>query len=221
MLHTRLDKPPDRDDFPCRLCGEPMKVSYIWVGGDHPRAHWVLNHTVHARCLKNWDAQRPVGKIVSQQVPEGFRDFDGKRIDERAMAAAAEFTCDSAKHVLAILGLPHRGKSRLMWATIQGFFDALKRTTGRSSWVSYFSFVELIAELDRVAIARIKNEGYVFVDDVGSVDSFGREKASLQAAIRARVQRNAWTFLTIDSAGFDPDLVTELRDRSTLIILDQ
>jgi hypothetical protein len=81
--------------------------------------------------------------------------------------------------------------------------------------------LDLIAELDRNAIARIKNDAFVFVDDVGAVDCFGREKGMIQAAIRARVEHNVWTFLTIDASAFDPDLITQLRERQILITLDQ
>jgi hypothetical protein len=221
MVITELDRPPDRDDFPCLICGQPMHVSYIWVGGDHPRAHWMQNASVHPKCLERYNAQPMGARIVKQEVPEHFRDFDSTRCNPRALDLAADFGPRSKKHILAVLGLPHRGKSRLLWASVKGFFDELKSTSGRSFWVSYFSFLELIAELDREAIARLKNETFVFVDDIGAVDCYGRERGMIQAAIRSRVQRNAWTFLTIDSVEFDPDLITQLRERAILITLDQ
>lgn len=221
MIWTQLDKPEDRHDFRCLLCNKPMTVSYVWFGGDHPRAHWAQDRSVHVKCAEQRSSRPYGGKVVKDEVPERFREFDGNRCDQRTKDIATQFTPQSDKHILAVSGPPHRGKSRLVWVTIKGFFDQLRESSGKSAWVSYFTFVELIAEINRDAIARIKNDPFVFVDDLGCVDSFGRERGMLQAAIRARVQRNAWTFLTFDSATFDPDLLTQLKDRSTLIVLDQ
>ena len=52
-------------------------------------------------------------------------------------------------------------------------------------------------------LAAIKSSRFCFIDDIGCVDSFGRERAQLQQVIRNRVQKGQWTFLTIDNMDFD------------------
>ena len=62
---------------------------------------------------------------------------------------------------------------------------------------------------------------YVFIDDIGSVECYGRERANLQNLIRARIQKGQWTFLTIDSMNFDPDLKHVLTGRAVDIWIDK
>ena len=198
----------------CMLCGGLMAANYLWWEGS-----WHRSHTVHESCLNRWNKKESKpGK--KRYVPEKFTNFDGTRLDPDAVALAAEFSPDSEHHTLAIVGLPGRGKSRLVWASVKGFFDQLE-LEGTRTWVEYYSFADVIAEYDKGKIAQIKNARYVFVDNIGCVDSFGRERAALQAALRARVERNAWTWLSIDAVSFDPDLVKQLQDKSTLILLEQ
>ncbi len=117
--------------------------------------------------------------------------------------------------------IPPRYQSRLMWAIIQTFFDELEVDTGLRRWVDYYLFTDLITEQDKSVLAKVKMGRYVFIDDIGCTDSYGRERAQLQDVIRTRVQKEQWTFLTIDSPDFDPGLKDFFRDRALDIWIDQ
>lgn len=201
------------DPIYCMLCGGELRgVGYFWW-----QRGWHRSQTVHQACLER--REKPRG-AKAQWIPDKFAHFDGSRIDPEAVTQAAEFSPEYSRHILAVVGLPGRGKSRLVWATVKGFVDQLE-LAGKTARVDYFSFCELVSEYDKQKIAELKNCRYAFVDNIGSVDSFGRERASLQAAIRARLERNAWTFLSIDSLSFDPDLERQLQERALLILFDQ
>jgi hypothetical protein len=221
MIQTELDQPPDIPMWRCKVCGDIMH---------DVRHYWVLNRwlhaTIHERCVevynKNLDLARKNKVQVEREMPERFREFDPQKADQGALSALQAFWPDSKVKTLALVGVRARGKSRMMWAVIGQFFDILEHETGAKRWVEYFLFSDLISELDRGTLNRFKIAKHAFLDDVGSVESFGRERAALQQVVRARVQKGEnWTFLTIDSLKFDDGLEDLLRGRSVTVYLDK
>jgi DNA replication protein DnaC len=221
VVHTELDKPPDKE-FRCRICGEPMVVTHHWI---EVLDRW-MHASVHVACQGIYDRQRAAETHKSQKseraIPERFLTFDAHKANPEALAIAQSFMPDSKLKTLAIIGPSGRGKSRLMWATIGQFFDILEMELGAKRWVEYFLFSDLVSELDRTELNRLKIAKYAFLDDVGVVESYGKERASLQQVIRARIQKDQnWTFMTIDSLLFDNGLKDFMRGRAVTIYLDQ
>lgn len=202
------DQPPDIPDWKCRICGHPMRVRHYNILG-----RW-LHPTVHDRCSDQWSRDKAALDRggTSHEIPERFARFDGTRADAEATRLCGAFSPQSKVKTLAIIGTPHRGKSRLLWATVQSFFDELGH-----GWPEAFVFETLMAEFDKPILQRIATARYVLIDDVGSCESYGRERAALQAALRSRIKASKWTFLTIDSMSFDPDLEHVFEDRALVV----
>ncbi len=215
MVRTPLDGKPEPITVPCMLCGEPFIAKYHWFG-----TRWIRS-SAHEKCTEAYDRQKAVNKPVERPIPPRYRDFNATKANQDALVAAKGFSHKSEFKTLAIGGMPARGKSRLMWAIIQGFFDQLEADTGLRRWVDYYLFTDLITEQDKSVLAKVKMGRYVFVDDIGCTDSYGRERAALQDVIRTRIQKEQWTFLTIDSPDFDPGLKDFFRDRAIDIWIDQ
>ena len=219
-FECELEKPADKE-IACMLCRQPMWVTHYWIG--------VVNHwwhaTVHERCLDAYDALRrksQLSVVKGREVPERFLDFNHALADQEALAIAKSFTPDSKLRTLALIGVPRRGKSRIMWAVVTQFFDLLELKTGADCWIQYFIFPDLVSELDRVMLNRLKTAKYAFVDDIGSVESYGRERAALQQVIRTRIQKgDLWSFLVIDSLTFDPGLQDLLKGRAVIFYFDK
>lgn len=208
MLETEFDKPLDKEIL-CMLCHQPLTVTHHWIAG---LDHW-MHPTCHNRCVQNWEAQNRATKADVHEVPERFRDFELSRLPDREAArAAANFGPNNAYHTCAIIGPPGTGKSRLMWKTIQAFFE-----DHGAGWPEYAIFPDIMSDFDRAIITKLKSARYVFIDDIGSTESYGRERALLQDVIRARVQKGHWTFLTIDNLDFDKGFDDLFRDRATVI----
>jgi DNA replication protein DnaC len=221
MITTPLDQPPD-EVVECRLCGQPLKVRYHWI---EVIDTW-LRPSCHDACCERYEAnQRSGAKPLDngdREVPEHFRGFDPNKADQDALESCSLFTPDSRLRTLALIGVPRRGKSRLMWAIIEQFFTLLERNRGVRRWVDYFLFTDLISEMDRNQLAKLKMSKHAFLDDVGSVESFGKERAGLQQVLRARIQKgDNWTFLTVDSLSFDPGLVDLMHGRATIVYIDK
>jgi DNA replication protein DnaC len=219
MIHIPFEKPEDIR-WLCKICGEEMIASYHWVF-----SRW-MHPTVHDRCVatynKNAAASQSKLTVLERDIPERFLEFDHTKANTEAMQAASEFLPNAKLKSLVIVGVRARGKSRIMWASITGFFDTLRRETGAQRWPEYFLFPDLISELDRAALNRFKLAKYAFLDDVGSVESYGRERAALQQVIRSRIQKNeSWTWLTVDNMNFDPGLEDLCRDRALVVWVDK
>lgn len=213
MIHTPLEKPADIK-WRCKICGEEMIVQYHWLID-----RW-MHATVHERCA---DRIRPAKlRGPDREIPERFLEFDPKLANQDALATAQGFMPDSKRKTLVIVGVPKRGKSRLMWSIVGQFFDVLREQTGAKRWPEYFLFADLVSELDRTQLNRFKIAKHAFLDDVGCVESYGKERASLQQVIRARIQKaENWTFMTVDSLKFDDGLEDFMRGRAVVIYLDR
>lgn len=214
IFHSELDPPEPITGYNCRLCGAPLKlVQWHWVYD-----RW-LHDTVHVRCAEEWEKRKATEgvKAMEREIPERFRHFDAKKANQEALWRAQEFSPESDKKTLAIVGVPGRGKSRLMWAIVEQFFAEL----GGSRWVEYFLFEDLITEFDRNALTKLKGAKHAFIDNVGGVESYGRERAQLQSVIRTRINKGMWTFLTIDNIDFDSGLKALCRDRALFVVIDQ
>lgn len=214
ITHIPGDKPEDIT-VPCKLCGKPLKASFYWMLN-----RWI-RPTIHVYCAGELDRKHALAQaqVVERPIPERFSVFEPDLFHHKeAHATASEFGPENELHVLAIIGPSGRGKSRLAWATIRGFFDQLEASEGAKRWIEAYLFVDLVTEYDKNVIAQIKGAKYVFIDDVGSVQSYGRERSQLQAAIRTRVQTNRWTFLSIDDFDFDPGL-EDLLERAIKIYI--
>ena len=204
MVRTPLDYfdgeiSPTPLQIDCALCAKPMVARYHYLFGQ-----W-LHSTVHDKCADEYDrkiAQRS-SKSADQEMPPRFAHFEARLAIAEAVEAVEGFSPDSELKTLAIIGVPARAKSRLMWCVIQGFFAELERKSGLRRWVDYYLFPDLVTEYDKNVFTKIKLGKYVFIDDIGCTESYGRERASVQDVIRARVQKNMWTFLTIDDPEFD------------------
>jgi DNA replication protein DnaC len=219
MIRIPFEQPADKK-WKCKVCGELMTVRYHWVFD-----RW-LHPTIHERCVEAHDRSRAAAQsslhVLERAMPARFAVFDPQKTNADALRAAQDFTPDSKVKTLAIIGVPHRGKSRLMWAVVTQFFDILREQTGAKRWPEYYLFADIISELDRTMLNRFKLAKYAFLDDVGSVESYGRERAALQQVIRARVQKgDNWTFMTIDSLKFDDGLEDLLRGRALTIWIDK
>jgi hypothetical protein len=218
---TPLDQPPD-EVVECRLCGRPLTVRYHWI---EVIDKW-MRPSCHDECCERYDADRCAGAKTldngDREIPEHFREFDVNKADQDALEACSMFTPDSRLKTLALIGVPRRGKSRLMWITIKWFFDLLERNRGMRRWVDYFLFSDLVSGLDRNLLAKLKMSKFAFVDNLGEVESYGKERASLQQILRTRVQKgDNWTFLTIDSISFDPGLIDVMNNRAEVIYIDK
>jgi hypothetical protein len=213
MLETEFDKPPDKI-INCMLCELPLKVTHHWMPVIN---HW-MHPTCHDHCVEDWERKTSCGKLAPWQrdIPERFRSFDlGKVPPERRplVAEVSDFGPDNQYKTLAIIGPPGTAKSRMMWNALKGFFDVL----ANNRWVDYYLFTDLMTEFDRNQISKLKMSKYAFVDDIGATESYGRERAQLQDAIRTRVQKSQWTFLTIDDPSFDPGFDDLFRERAVVI----
>jgi hypothetical protein len=204
MVRTPLDNfdgelSPTPLHIDCALCGKPLVARYHYLFG-----RW-LHSTVHNKCVEEYDrkiAQRS-SKSADQEMPPRFAHFEARLAIAEAVEAVEGFSPDSELKTLAIIGVPARAKSRLMWCVIQGFFAELERKTGLRRWVDYYIFPDLVTEYDKNVLTKVKLGKYVFIDDVGCTESYGRERAAVQDVIRTRVQKGMWTFLTIDDPEFD------------------
>jgi hypothetical protein len=221
MVRTPLDNfdgeiSPTPLHIDCALCGKPLVAHYHYLFG-----RW-LHSTVHDKCVDAYDRKiaHRSNKSVDQEVPPRFARFEARLAIAEAVEAVEGFSPASELKTLAIIGVPARAKSRLMWCVIQGFFAELERKTGLRRWVDYYIFPDLVTEQDRSVLTRIKLGKYVFIDDIGCTESYGRERAGVQDVIRARVQKNMWTFLTIDDPDFDRfrDI---FRDRAIEVWIDR
>jgi DNA replication protein DnaC len=213
MLETEFDKPPDKE-IKCMLCEQPLTVTHHWI----PVLNKWMHATYHDACVEQWERKNRSGKAAPWQrdIPERFRHFDITRVpveDQKAAAEASDFGPDGQYKTLVLTGPPGSAKSRIMWNAIKGFFDVL----GNNRWVDYYLFTDLMTEFDRNQISKLKMSKYAFVDDIGATESYGRERAQLQDAIRARVQKSQWTFLTIDDPSFDPGFEDLFRERAVVI----
>lgn len=209
MVKTPLEFDDKPDDYhgTCELCGKPLYITHHRLFD-----RWHATRA-HERCIdERFSTTKPKKPRV---VPARFGEFDPTKADKRAMGLCAGFSPESKVRTLAILGVPALGKSRLLWATAIQFFDDL----GGTAWVDAFGFEKLVAELDRAALAKITNARYVLVDDIGCIESYGRERAALQAALRARIKGGKWTFLTVDNMDFDPGLEDVLKHHALVVAL--
>jgi DNA replication protein DnaC len=210
MIETALDKPPDRE-VNCPLCGQPFTVRYHWIEIINK---W-LAPSCHDRCCRAWEEQqRAINKAIAlHQVPQRFSDFELSQLpDQRAARLASGFAPDCDFHTLAIIGVPGMGKSRLMWHTIERFFH-----DRGSGWPEYAIFPDIMTDFDRALLTKLKHAKFAFIDDIGSTESHGRERALLQDVIRTRVQKGQWTFLSIDNLEFDPGFEDLFRDRAVVV----
>jgi hypothetical protein len=201
------DKPPDIS-WNCSICGGKMQVTHYEILGK-----W-LHPTVHERCSQQFYRNKNAAQSPKLEIPERFAHFDGKQVDTEALRLCGTFSPESKVKTLAIAGMPHKGKSRLLWITVKGFFDELGH-----GWVDAYLFEELMSDYDKGTMTRIATSRYVLVDDIGAVESYGRERAALQAALRSRIKNGLWTFISIDSMTFDPELENVLKDRAVLVVL--
>jgi hypothetical protein len=213
MVHTELDQ-PDEVVVPCKLCGEPLRARFHLVLGRR------LRPTIHDHCVPLYEKRlegAPVG--TERDIPPRFQNFDPHLFtDKEALAIAQTFSPQSDQHILAILGPPAKGKSRLAWAVAIQFFDELCETTGSRRWIDcYVGFESAIAEFDKFLINRMATARFVFADDFGSVDSYGSVRGQLQAAIRSRIKNNRWMILTIDDLSFDLEIPNILKDRALVV----
>jgi hypothetical protein len=212
-IQTELDKPADITDWKCKWCGQSMTVTHHWV-----LSLW-LHPTVHDTCADAYMAKQTERAGPKPLIPERFRDWQVERFQHKqAFADAVSFDPDSAFKTLVIVGEPGNGKTRLMWTVINQFFDVMRQRTGEQRWVDHYLFTDIVSELDKTLLAKMKMTKYLYVSDVGSVDSYGRERAGLQQVLRSRIQHGQWTFLCIDSLQtFDPGLEDFFKGRATVI----
>ena len=185
--------------------------------------HWMVNRwirtTVHESCAGEFKSGVPQ-KEEENFVPERFQIFNpGQFSDKRVLQEAVQFLPESQLKTLVLIGDCGLGKSRLMWTVVQQFFDTLRLDNGYQSWVNYEVFADLMTEFDRAKIIGLKQSKYLFIDDIGAVDSHGAQRAQLQQVIRARIQTGMWTFLTIDNEDFDPGLRDLLKGRGKVIFI--
>ena len=207
-IRTTLDQPEDKQ-IRCMICHGPMKVTHHYID---VLDKW-MHATVHEKCLENLDAKIQAKKQPEHEVPERFRDFCLEQLpDQQAARAASNFDPDSSYHTLAIIGPRGNGKSRLMWQVVQAFFEYLG-----GGWPEYATFSDIMTDFNKTMAARLKGSRYVFIDDIGCTESFGRDRSQLQNVIRARVQKGYWTFLTIDDPSFDPGFEDLFRRRAVVI----
>lgn len=210
IIHSELDHPEDIT-VQCKLCGGEMRVTHYWIYD-----RW-LHATVHERCINQWDKVHSKQKETERVIPARFEDtFDPQRANADAMRQAQSFSPDSELRTLALIGVPARGKSRIMWEVIKQFFD--ERGSG---WVDYFLFEDLVSEFDRTQLNKLKISKHAFIDNIGAVESYGRERAGLQSVLRTRISKQHWTFMTIDNLNFDPGFETLLRDRAVMVVIDE
>jgi DNA replication protein DnaC len=192
-----------------------MLAPHVWLPS---RQRWVLATTVHTECLER-SYEQPA-KAVIQKVPERFQGFEAcKFSDPEALEVAERFNLTTGYRAIAIIGNPGKGKSRLMWHVVEGFFEDLKKL-GSQRWVDYWVFPDLVTDFDKYLLKKVKESTYAFIDDVGSTQAFGRERAQLQDVIRARIQNKRWTFLTIDNPEFDPNFKDLFRERAVEIYVE-
>jgi hypothetical protein len=218
MVRTEFET-PEPLHTKCLICDQPLVSYYHWI----PVLNYWMRSSCHAQCVETWkrDNRGKDTQPFERPVPERFAHFDPRQANAEALKAVQGFWHASALKTLVIAGVPARGKSRLMWATIASYFDELEQETGAKRWVDYYLFTDLITEWDRTLLSKVKMGKYVFIDDVGSTDCYGRERAQLQDVIRTRVQKGQWTFLTIDSMDFDPGLPDFFKERAVTVYLDQ
>jgi hypothetical protein len=208
VIIVDLDEKPADIHWKCLICGKPFLATHYQI-----LDKWV-HPTVHDRCAEQYYKNKDTARAPGVQIPERFASFDGSKLSDEARSLCAAFTPTSEVKTLAIVGPPHKGKSRLLWNVVKGFFIELGH-----GWVEPYLFENLMAEYDKAALQKIATSRYVLVDDVGAVESYGRERAGLQAAIRARIKNGLWTFLTIDSMSFDPELENVFKGRALVVTM--
>jgi chromosomal replication initiation ATPase DnaA len=208
---------PEPVQTKCAICYQPLRANFYWMVN-----RWIRT-TVHDKCAEAFDASRSGtirGEENATNVPERFTVFNhGQFWDKHALFEVKDFLPDSRLKTLALIGDSGLGKSRLMWAVIQQFFDQLRLENGYQSKIQYFIFADVLSEFDRNKLLAIKGAKYAFIDDIGAVDSHGQPRAQLQQVIRARIQTGMWTFLTVDNEDFDPGMRDVFRGRAKVIFI--
>ena len=199
----------------CLWCHQPLKARFWMLQGKR------LRPTVHDRCAQAYEKMlHDPRKTVEgdAQIPERFRHWDPAKFpDKHAFSVAQSFDPKSQFKVLAILGDPGKGKSRLMWQIIRQFFEIWSEERHQSRWVEYFLFSDLASEYDQSKIMKVKMAQFAFLDDLTELPA-GRTRAQIQEVVRYRVQTQKWTFLTIDKDAFDEDLLTNVfRERAITV----
>jgi hypothetical protein len=197
----------------CMICGLAMTAYWHFVSP----GHW-MRSSVHDRCAARYDGEAiGLEKAPKREIPPRFEEFEPTKANQDALDAAIAFLDQDRYKCLMIGGAPARGKSRMMWKVVQSFFGSMEATTGYQAWVDYYLYTDLVSEIDKTLLSKAKATRYVFIDDIGSTQSFGRERAALQDVIRTRVAKGQWTFLTIDSLDFDPGLEEFLEGRAVKV----
>lgn len=210
-LDTPLDNPGPKE-IRCKGCNEVMTVEPFWTG-----RRW-LYHNCHTECLEKTYQVRVVSK---KGFPERFLEFhEAQFTDPDALRVAHAFGLNSGFKTLAIIGDPASGKSRLMWHVIGRFFTEMEQRTKQVRWVDYWLYSDLMSDPDREELKKVKSCQFAFIDDIGATEGFGRARANLQDVIRTRVQKNQWTFLTIDDPRFDPGFKDLFRERAVEIYVE-
>jgi DNA replication protein DnaC len=218
LTHTDPNnKPPDIPDWICKYCKKPMRVTWHWMELEGVTRRGWVHPTVHDACADRWTREKDLEQAVQikQEIPERYRNFDVMKFtgSNTALDLAASFYPDSIMRTVAIIGGTGRGKSRLMWNLIKGFFDEIMLETAVNSWVDYYEFSDLMTEYDRKLLSEIKDKKYVFIDNIGTTEAGGQQRVILQDVIRARIHAGKWTFLTIDNMDFDRGFPDLFRDR--------
>jgi len=196
----------------CLLCHQPIRARYWMVMGKR------MHGTVHEGCCDRYERELHGQKTEQVAIPERFKEWDTEKFpDKQAFAAAQAFDPDSKYKTLALLGDPGKGKSRLMWQIVRQFFEVWAEQRRQSRWVEYFLFSDLATEYDQSRITKVKMSQFVFLDDLTELPP-SRTKALIQEVVRYRVQTQKWTFLTIDKAEFDPDLIHHVCHERAVVV---
>lgn len=210
-IETEFDNPGPKE-LRCKGCNQPMVSVPFWTG-----RIWIYP-TCHQEC---YEKDYSVKVVSRKQVPERFKVFEEVKFkDPDALRVAHAFGLDSGFKTLAIIGVRASGKSRLMWHVLGRFFEEVQRRTTKDRWVEYWIYPDLMTEWDRDELKKVKTCQFCFIDDIGVTEAYGKERSQLQDVIRARVQKDQWTFLTIDDPSFDPGFKDLFRQRAVEIYVE-
>ena len=160
---------------------------------------WTGRIWIYPSCHQGCEDRYYDVKVVAKKsVPDRFKVFEESKFsDADALRVAYAFGPKSGFRTLAFIGEPGHGKSR---------------------WVEYWVFPDLVTE-DRHEITKVKNCQFCFIDDIAG-EAKGIQRSNVQDAIRARVQKNQWTFLTIDDPSFDPGFKDLFRQRAVEVYVE-
>jgi DNA replication protein DnaC len=222
LLGPGSEKPTSPQPQPklrkCLLCGKQFVAPACWFW-----CKWTYP-TVHVACADEYDRQNKIFSTVPMPFKVGrnpgtqllefklskFNQFDPKLAEPRLKTIVEDWEDQrkAGKKNLLIIGPPGKGKSRVMHTLLKQLAEY------ENTKIDSFYFPEVALDFDRGLIKTMERVRNLFLDDIGTTESYGQMRASVQNVLRTRLARGRPMYLTVDNLEFDRDLFGKMADSS-------